>query len=668
MISTLKITITQDFLLQIKLINSEDKEIVIKLPENQQEYYSPSIEFNQNSIITCQNDEKSIHFMKEWIQNSKNSTKYTIQFQEREYKLLPEVLFAIIISEFKKNIEKHYIIEETIVEIPSENHCISERIKTSLESISLQNVVVNPVPVDYSDQADYLQEILEMKETIEKQKRMIERAKEINPEAHEKLHEIFCNQKILSTEEEFNNELVKKFSTKERKTMKLTQLDNYCLFIASRYLETLEDHKNFTKVTRKLKYNMEKFHYNPISVDDSSIELFPNVESLHVYRLNDKYLERGRICRYVDWNIFSYNDMQEWKEENEEKDIEFKKVIWTKDDSYDHKKESRGIFIIPEGVKEINNDCFDLNRKIVKELTIPQSVTNLPYNMFLKLPYLTHLTISGNKYKLYKNRIFYTHHNYLLSIPLPSSIKLLNNQEVQPFTTFTIPSNVKYIFDYCFEDCDELTEIKGLENINEFGLGFGCFVNCPKLNRERYPQIEKNDKEYLNEVVKEKYQKQLEEWTSLKCSDILFDSDVDDWSEYTSVFDKKVYGKKQLTFIIEDEDGQIFGYYMNSTVKKYSVKLSTDNNSFEFNLQSHGRLPKPMKFEIKDLEKGGIVLNQQSYYFLISLGEIYLQKENHKNDSFCNQDESRFDYHGIENALCGKEYFKTKRILVIQMK
>ena len=47
-----------------------------------------------------------------------------------------------------------------------------------------------------------------------------------------------------------------------------------------------------------------------------------------------------------------------------------------------------------------------------------------------------------------------------------------------------------------------------------------------------------------------------------------------------------------------------------------------------------------------------------------------------KNESCCHQDENRFDYHGIENALCGKEpkgkygemFFTPKRILVIQMK
>ena len=98
----------------------------------------------------------------------------------------------------------------------------------------------------------------------------------------------------------------------------------------------------------------------------------------------------------------------------------------------------------------------------------------------------------------------------------------------------------------------------------------------------------------------------------------------------------------------------------------------TDNKSFEFNLESNGRLQQPMKFEIKDLKKGGYCLYEKSDYDLIILGDIYLYKENEKNYSHCWQHKySPFDYHGIKNALCGKtkyENFTPKRILVIQMK
>ena len=76
-----------------------------------------------------------------------------------------------------------------------------------------------------------------------------------------------------------------------------------------------------------------------------------------------------------------------------------------------------------------------------------------------------------------------------------------------------------------------------------------------------------------------------------------------------------------------------------------------------------------MKFEIKYLKKGGIYLYKKSSEYLMALGDIYLNKENNKNESYCYQSEDHFNYHGIEKALCGKtgDYFTPKRILVIQM-
>jgi hypothetical protein len=133
------------------------------------------------------------------------------------------------------------------------------------------------IDYDYKEQGEYLQELLEKKEIVENHKRMIERAKKIKPEAKEKLEKIDLNKQEIVTDEEFTNELSKIFTTKERSTMKLTKLDNYCLFIASRFLESLEDHQNFTKVTKKLKYNMEKYYYNPIPLNTKSIQLFPNI-------------------------------------------------------------------------------------------------------------------------------------------------------------------------------------------------------------------------------------------------------------------------------------------------------------------------------------------------------------------------------------------------------
>ena len=197
-----------------------------------------------------------------------------------------------------------------------------------------------------------------------------------------------------------------------------------------------------------------------------------------------------------------------------------------------------------------------------------------------------------------------------------------------------------------------------------------------EFNEKKSEYIQKN--EIYNYIPNIKYNllnhqiKQLEEWTSLKCSDVLFDSDRDNWKERTSVFDSKIIGNKQLVFLIEDEDGEKFGYYLNSEIiDNYISTMKTDQKSFLFNLESNGRLSEAMKFEIKDKYKGGYKLCDKSQYWLIELGDIRLFKENNKNDSHCYQNDDIFDYHGIDKALCGKKEFYNsfipKRIVVIQM-
>ena len=62
--------------------------------------------------------------------------------------------------------------------------------------------------------------------------------------------------------------------------------------------------------------------------------------------------------------------------------------------------------------------------------------------------------------------------------------------------------------------------------------------------------------------------KQIEKWTSRKVSNILFDSDIDDWNEDTSVFNQRIINKEHIIIIIEDTNGNKFGGYINSKIDK----------------------------------------------------------------------------------------------------
>ena len=124
------LTITEDYQLKCSYITSEKKETTIKLQEKEQEFYPITISFENNKVLICEEqNENTIAFMKEWVDNPQNFKLYNVQFQEKEYQLSFEVLFALIINKFKHQIEKEFIIENTIVNIPSNNGQMFKRIK-----------------------------------------------------------------------------------------------------------------------------------------------------------------------------------------------------------------------------------------------------------------------------------------------------------------------------------------------------------------------------------------------------------------------------------------------------------------------------------------------------------------------------------------------------------
>ena len=190
-----------------------------------------------------------------------------------------------------------------------------------------------------------------------------------------------------------------------------------------------------------------------------------------------------------------------------------------------------------------------------------------------------------------------------------------------------------------------------------------------------FETLKKSEWEKTNENSV-KYLKQLEEWTDLKCGEVIFNSSIDDWSIGNSILNNKINGKSKLTFIIENEDNEIFGYYFNAhiVIDEYEKWMEADEKSFEFNLCSKNkRLERAMKFEIKDSTLGGIAFYAESKKELIYLGNIFLFKENCKNESYCIQHNNDFNYYGIEKALCGKagftidDLFTIKKLYVIQM-
>ena len=491
---TFTILITPTYTLHCT-ISTPETTTPLKLTPDHPDDFHPTVDFTPNHIrIPPTPTSTSLTFLQAFIEHPDDFTPYTVTYHGKTHSVLPEILFAIIINEYKTKIEKCHVIDATVVQTPSRDSFLADRLRVSLEAIGLRNIFVNASSFDYSEQGDVLNEILETKMMIDEHQRMIQRAKNINPNLEQKLDRFDVESgkfEGVFDEEKIQREIAMSFSLKERTEMKMTKLDNYCLFIASRYLESLDDHVNLVKTSRRMKNNLEKFHYNPISVNGATVDFFENLETLHLYEKDDIVITRNRIEFYCDWRHISFNEMEKMKKENEEKKFEFKNVIWNRNDTNcvieKHKKENPndannfnngfGAFgmnnnsnnnfvqiVIPECVKEISSDSFKMNG--IKEIVITSSVKEIQKELIVNCYDLTKITLPLNETQIICGNKIFAVPDFKEDILLPESIRVINNEQINQITSLTIPSMITSLADNCFDQWNNYRNGFGMNNFN----------------------------------------------------------------------------------------------------------------------------------------------------------------------------------------------------------
>ena len=97
---------------------------------------------------------------------------------------------------------------------------------------------------------------------------------------------------------------------------------------------------------------------------------------------------------------------------------------------------------------------------------------------------------------------------------------------------------------------------------------------------------------------------QIENWTHLKMKDVVFDSNIHNWEEDESEFDKLILNKSNLIFLIETDENIKFGGFISSKIDKYYPYFISDENAFVFTFKDN----KPMKFNIKKNQKKLFIL------------------------------------------------------------
>ena len=165
----------------------------------------------------------------------------------------------------------------------------------------------------------------------------------------------------------------------ELKVAKWGQCDNYCIFIASRHFETLQDHINLAMTTKRFRFTMERYYYNPIPITSKTAKFFPNIETQHIYSKDDEKIKKGRISRYCYWYPVEISSVHS---SLQKENIEYKHLVYTEKyakkiysetkKKSNKKKDFKMEFVVPEGVKELGDFCFDSIP--VKSLKLPSTL------------------------------------------------------------------------------------------------------------------------------------------------------------------------------------------------------------------------------------------------------------------------------------------------------
>ncbi|KAL7715192.1 TLDc domain-containing protein [Entamoeba marina] len=162
----------------------------------------------------------------------------------------------------------------------------------------------------------------------------------------------------------------------------------------------------------------------------------------------------------------------------------------------------------------------------------------------------------------------------------------------------------------------------------------------------------------------------LNEWSNKQHYQFIFDSNSDGDGWTNNVLHDRVLHKSNLYFISSDNNGNIYGGYINNRIDEDNSYIK-DNNIFIFSLQRNGKV-KNKRYEIK---KGN-----ESYAFKLCEknerhgrlyefgGDIYVYRVESPNSN-CRQ--KHFDYNGEKGSIVDKESpqfnFKIKRIIILEM-
>ena len=252
-------------------------------------------------------------------------------------------------------------------------------------------------------------------------------------------------------------------------------------------------------------------------------------------------------------------------------------------------------------------------------------------------------------------------------VEMDKIVKQLNNFTDKMKQLCENIDEMKQFNDKCIATMEELEKKQYEMKINERKK----FVyNKKQFDEEDQKKKQKQEGIYLLDIPQ---RNKIEEWSNKKFGEVIFHSDVDDWNQNTSIFDKLIFNKNQLLFIIQTEDGIKFGGYINSLIDKYRDQtddstIISDPNAFLFTFREN----KQQKFDIKEEHsKTAFYLYPKEHERLFWIGTIDIGIRKKNDQCQCGEGLKSFENNYQQNSLIGrsgKRCFTATKIVVCQMK
>ena len=159
--------------------------------------------------------------------------------------------------------------------------------------------------------------------------------------------------------------------------------------------------------------------------------------------------------------------------------------MWKKEDSIEQLIKNDGKIDIPEGIKQLDDNCFlfqyyhNYNCYKFRKIIFPKSIETIPKKCIEDCDYLTSITLPLNESQvIIGNKIFNTPH-FDQVLYLPNSICKINGKKVNDMTSLTIPTTVTSLDEDCLKGNRNLKYLSIPDSVKS--IPNECFDHCLNL-------------------------------------------------------------------------------------------------------------------------------------------------------------------------------------------